>query len=99
MTMVQLTSLTEDELSLLLYILNVKFPHKYEITRDMLLSYNVGYIVEYLHRVANDIKDEHKQLLEHLYFKVTHEAEHVIELPVIPTETTSSVINENSPIN
>ena len=91
--MVQLTALTEDELALLLYILNVKFPHKYEVTRNMLLSYNIGYIVEYLHRVASEVKDEHKELLENLYFKVTHEAEHVIHLP------TEAVTNENSQTN
>jgi len=100
MTMVQLTSINEDELCLLLYLVNVKFPSKlpYEITRDMLLSYNVKYIVEHIQRIVPEIKDEYKPLLEQLFLKVTHELEHIIELPVLP-EPTNITQNENTPPN
>lgn len=98
MTMTQLVSLTEDELCLLLYIVNEKFPTKlsYPVDRDMLLSYNIHYMVRHLQQVANDIKEEHRPIMEGLFFKITHELEHIITLNENPPITETSTPNVQS---
>jgi len=87
MTIVQLCTLTEEELELLIYILNQKIPKKFPfvIDRSLLLSFKIEYIAHYMQQIANDVKEEYRPLLESLFFKVTHEPEHVIDFMTVAT--------------
>jgi len=80
MSMNQLASLSEDELCLLLFVLNERFPAKFPIDRNMLLSYNIKCMVHYLQKISGDVKDEYKPLFESLFFKITHEMGHEVEV-------------------